>query len=106
VKFGPAVGLWSAAKSSGDAAVTETQNGEKVLVDAEGVTWGLNLALGGMFALNWLDTSSAGRLHESSGIAHVYLFGEWMDAILTGLGTGNQMYVGTSTFVGGIAADF
>jgi hypothetical protein len=101
-KFGPAVGVWSAAKSSGDAKVTV--NGEDI--SGEGATWGLNLALGGMLALNWLDTGSAGRLRETTGIGHVYLFGEWMDAMLTGLGAGSQMYVGSSTFVCGLAGDF
>jgi len=101
-KFGPAVGVWSASKSSGDPSVTV--DGKKV--DGEGATWGLNLALGGMFALNWLDAASAGRLRETSGIAHVYIFGEWMDSMLNGFGTGGQMYVGTSTFACGFAGDF
>ncbi len=101
-KFGPAVGVWSAAKSSGDAKVTV--DGQEV--SGEGATWGLHLALGGMVALNWLDTSSAGRLRETTGIGHVYVFGEWMDSILTGFGSGDQMYVGSSTFVCGLAGDF
>ncbi|HTJ83254.1 MAG TPA: MXAN_2562 family outer membrane beta-barrel protein, partial [Polyangiaceae bacterium] len=105
-KFGPAVGLWSSAKSSGDATVKETVDGKTVDVAGEGTTWGLNLALGGMIALNWLDASSAGRLRESTGIGHIYIFGEWMDAMLNGFGTGGQMYVGTSTFACGLAGDF
>ncbi len=105
-KFGAGLGIWSAAQTAGLSTVEETRGGKTVEVEGEGLSWGLHVGLGAMFALNWLDTGSAGRLRESTGIAHVYLFGEWMDAILTGLGTGNTMYVGSSTVVVGLAADF
>ncbi len=105
-KFGFGLAYWSADQTSGQSVSTEQQNGKPVNVSGEDVSWGLHVALGAAFALNWLDASSAGRLRENTGIGHVYLFGEWMNAMLTGLGSGDTMYVGTSTVVAGLAADF
>lgn len=105
-KFGFGLAVWSAAQTAGLSVSDEQQNGKTVQVEGEDVSWGLHAALGAAFALNWLDAQSAGRLRENTGIGHVYLFGEWMNAILTGLGTGDNMYVGTSTVVVGLSADF
>ncbi len=101
-KFGPAVGIWMSEQSSGTSEVEE--NGEKI--KAEGLSWGLHAALGAAFALNFLDAQSAGRMRESTGIGHVYIFAEWMGLFLNGFGNGKTLYAGTNTVVAGLAADF
>lgn len=97
LKAGLGLGLWSAGTSS------ETAEADNVL--GRDTTWGLHFALGGMLALNWLDHRSSARLDETMGVNHIYLFGEWMNANLDGLGSRPQMHVGSSSFVFGIAAD-
>lgn len=96
-KLGLGLGLWSS--SVGDR--TSSVDG----VTAKDTTWGLHLALGGMLALNWLDPRSAAELDRSTGINHAYLFVEWMNAGLSGLGSRPQMDVGDSTWVAGLAFD-
>jgi hypothetical protein len=97
VKAGLGLGLWTA--DSG--ASTATVGG----VEGEDTTWGTHLALGGMLALNWLDPRASRELDESTGINHAYLFGEWMRADLSGLGSRPQMNVGASTWIVGLALD-
>lgn len=113
-KLGLGMAPWSASTSAG-TSVYGTTNGvacttatadKAGCVKGEGLTWGINVALGGMFSLNWLDPRSAGMLYEDTDIAHIYLFGEWMDAMLDGLGSKKSMHVGTSTVVVGLAGDF
>ncbi len=113
-KLGLGFAHWSASNSGG-TSVVGTTGGSPCTVATEdkagcttgaGNTWGIHTALGGMFALNWLDNRSAGRLYEDTDIAHIYLFGEWMDAILNGLGSSKSMHVGSSTVVVGLAGDF
>lgn len=101
-KFGFGWAFWSSDKTSG---VSHVDVGEEDDLYAEDVTIGLHAALGLALALNWLDTRSAGSLRESTGIGHVYLFAEWMNAMLDGFG-GGQMHVGSSTFVTGLTFDF
>ncbi len=114
-KFGLGTAPWSASNSGGTSVSGTTSSGlpctsatadQKGCVKGEGLTWGLHLALGGMLSLNWLDQRSAGMLYEDTAIAHVYLFGEWMDAMLNGLGSSKSLRVGTSTVVVGLAGDF
>jgi len=110
VKFGPALGAWTASNSLGTSVVGSgctVQNPDGAgCIKGKGVTWGLNFALGGALSLNFLDPSAASLLEHGSDVAHVYLFGEWMNAILTGFGAPKAMHVGTSTVVVGLAADF
>jgi hypothetical protein len=110
-KFGVALATWSASKTSGTSIVgegcTEENAGDTAgCAIGEGATWGLHLALGAMLSLNWIDPRATGRLYEDQDIAHIYLFGEWMNAMLNGFGSDTQMRVGSSTFVAGLAADF
>lgn len=120
-KFGIGLASWSASNVTGTSVagkVTEGANRGKPCtpLDAEketpgcvsgsDSTWGLHLALGGMLSLNWIEPRSANKLYEDVGVAHLYLFGEWMNAMLNGLGSRPQMRVGSSTVVVGMAADF
>lgn len=99
-KFGVAFATWSAGS---DSNVTDA-DGDEVL--ARDTTWGIHMAVGGMLSLRFLEPRSSANLYESTGIHHLYLFGEWMNASLDGLGSRPQMHVGTSTWVAGLAADF
>lgn len=103
-KLGLGFATWSASTTSGDSVYLDPMTGEST--DGSGVTWGIHMALGGMLALNWLDGRSAATLDETTSVNHVYLFGEWMNAQLDGLGSRPQMHVGTSTWVLGLTADF
>jgi hypothetical protein len=96
-KLGLGFGLWSA----GSASDTAKADG----VTGKDTTWGMHLALGGMLSLNWLDQRSAAELDRSTGINHAYLFAEWMNANLSGLGDRPQMHIGDSTWVAGLAFD-
>ena len=102
-KFGFGWAYWSTSTAAGVSEIAV--EGESENLFGQDVTIGLHIALGAALALNWIDARSAGSLRESTGIAHMYLMAEWMNAMLNGFG-GGQMYVGTSTFVTGLAADF
>lgn len=108
VKFGYGLGYWNA--SDGNGTSTRTDASGAALTDStntgEGTTSGYHLALGAMVALNFLDAQAIANLDQTAGVNHVYIFAEWMNARLTGLGSrANQMHIGTSTVIGGIAAD-
>ncbi|MEP7121831.1 MAG: MXAN_2562 family outer membrane beta-barrel protein [Byssovorax sp.] len=70
-----------------------------------GGTWGTHFALGGMLALNFLDPRAAARLDETTGVNHAYLFGEFMRANLNGLGSTPTFYLGSTSWVVGLAVD-
>jgi hypothetical protein len=98
LKLGWGFGLWFADGPSGTSVVDG-----KV---AEGSSHGIHLALGGALALNAFDRSTAMALREATGVRYAYLYGEWMLDTLGTIGPADQMYVGTSTVVLGLAADF
>lgn len=104
-KLGLGFATWSASTTTGDSEVPDPENPMETIAGS-GVTWGIHMALGGMLALNWLDGRSAATLDETTSVNHVYLFGEWMNAQLDGLGSRPQMHIGTSTWVLGLTADF
>lgn len=70
-----------------------------------GATWGMHYAFGGMLALNFLDPRSAARLDETTGVNHAYIFGELMRANLNGLASTPTMYLGSTSWVVGLAVD-
>jgi hypothetical protein len=70
-----------------------------------GGTWGTHFAFGGMLALNFLDPRAAARLDETTGVNHAYLFGEFMRANLNGLGSTPTFYLGSTSWVAGLAVD-
>jgi hypothetical protein len=96
-KLGFGWGLWSASTGDETATVDETVG--------RGTTLGTHMALGGMLSLGWLDPGSSGSLNDTTGIQNLYLFGEWMNASLDGLGSRPQMHVGSSSWVIGLAGD-
>jgi hypothetical protein len=70
-----------------------------------GATWGLHFAAGAMVALNFLDPRSSARLDESTGVNHAYVFGEIMRANLNGLAATPTYYLGSTSWVAGLAID-
>jgi hypothetical protein len=97
-KAGVGLAFWRASNDVG----TSTYNG----VAGNGHTWGTHFAFGLALSLNWLDPRASRSLDESVGINNVSLFGEWMFATLNNFGSKDTLYVGTSTFVGGLSLEF
>ena len=91
-KLGLGLGIWTASPVPTDFSGT-------------GVTWGLHFAAGAMLALNFLDQRSAARLDETTGVNHAYIFGEIMRANLNGLGSTPTFYLGSTSWVAGLAVD-
>jgi hypothetical protein len=100
-KAGFGMGYWSASTSNGTEVYTKP-DGEKV--SGTGLSYGFQFALGGMLSLNFIDPRAAARLDETTGVNHAYLFGEWMNNSMVGRNS-SSMYVGTSTWVLGLAID-
>jgi hypothetical protein len=91
-KVGLGLGIWTGSPVPTDYTGT-------------GATWGTHFAVGGMLALNFLDLRSAARLDETTGVNHAYIFGEFMRANLNGLGSTPTMYLGSTSWVAGLAVD-
>lgn len=94
VKLGLGAGLWQVTNGGG----TANANGVK----GTGISYGPQFALGGMFLLDVLDQDSAKSLDNEIGINNSYFFMEWY---VSRLGAGDQMEVGTNTWVLGLAFD-
>lgn len=108
VKFGYGLGYWRASDGNGTSVRTDPDTGKELTGDANtgsGTSSGYHLALGAMLALNFLDPRAIASLDQTMGVNHVYLFGEWMNARLSGLGSRPQMHIGTSTVIAGLALD-
>ena len=91
-KIGLGLGIWTASPVPTNYVGT-------------GGTWGSHLAVGGMLALNFLDPRAAARLDETTGVNHAYVFGELMRANLNGLGATPSFYLGSTSWVAGLAVD-
>jgi hypothetical protein len=106
-KLGFGLGTWSSGTSTGTSGVGG-DCGDPDPTDckkADGMSIGPHIALGGMLGLNWLDPRSSSMARENSGIQQVSLFGEWMWANLNnGVGK-DPMFIGTSSWVIGLAFD-
>jgi hypothetical protein len=79
----------------------ETDDG----VTGRGSSYGLEYALGAMFLLDVLDEGAAIEFDEVAGVNNSYIFIEWFSSHLNGFGSGDQMNVGTSTWVLGLAIE-
>ena len=91
-KIGLGLGIWSGSP------VPRNYTGT-------GATWGSHFAVGGMLALNFLDPRAGARLDETTGVNHAYVFGELMRANLNGLGATPSFYLGSTSWVVGLAVD-
>jgi hypothetical protein len=92
IKFGLGAAPWRITNGGGTARVGDSAG--------SGISVGPQFALGGMFLLDFLDPASAMNLDNEVGINNSYFFMEWYDSKL---GLGNQLEVGTNTWVLGLA---
>ena len=97
-KLGVGSAFWSASGGSG----TSRADG----ATGSGFSYGPQFALGGMFLLDILDRSSANYMDDNVGVNNSYFFAEWYVSYLNGFGSGDQMQVGTNTWVLGLAMEF
>ena len=98
-KAGLGGALWQATNTLG----TSTFGGQK----GQGYSMGAELALGIGFNLNVLDPYAAREFDESMGVNSTYLFAEWTDASLNGLGfQSNPLRVGGTMWTFGLAWEF
>ncbi len=91
-KLGLGMGVWMASPVPSDFT-------------GIGATWGIHFAAGGMLALDFLDPRSSARLDETTGVNHSYIFGEFMRANLNGLAATPSYYLGSTSWVVGLAVD-
>lgn len=75
-------------------------------VDGHGHSYGPQFALGGMLLLDAFDPTDARTADANIGLNHSYLFAEWYVSKLDGFGAGDQLQVGTNTWVLGLAFEF
>lgn len=98
-KAGLGGALWQATNTLG----TSTFGGQK----GQGYSMGAELALGVGFNLNVLDPYAAREFDESMGVNSTYVFAEWTDASLNGLGfQSNPLRVGGTMWTFGLAWEF
>jgi len=96
VKAGYGMALWWVG--DGDGAAYSDNN--KV---GRGISTGPQFALGGMVLLDVLDPTSAVELDNATGVNNTYFFVEWYVSRLGN--SGNQMRVGTNTWMLGLALE-
>jgi len=96
-KLGLGMAFWSVS-GSGHSATYEGQKGS-------GLSYGPQFALGAMFLLDSIDQGSANEIDANIGVNNSYIFAEWYVSNLNGFGSGDQMNVGTNTWVLGLALE-
>jgi hypothetical protein len=73
---------------------------------ARGRSYGLQMALGMMLQLDWIDIDDARSADAHIGMNHSYVFAEWYRAELDGFGSDDQLDAGTHSWMAGIAVEF
>lgn len=68
-------------------------------------SYGYQYALGLMLLLDALDRAAAAQMDNATGVNNSYLFVEWYVSQLDGFGSGDQMQVGTNTWMLGLALE-
>ncbi len=94
-KLGLGYALWWSSDGEGTAHGDDGTPGR-------GSSYGAQWALGGMLLLDVLDRSSAVEMDTTTGVNNSYFFLEWYRSQL---GTSDQMKVGTSTWMLGLALE-
>jgi hypothetical protein len=92
VKLGLGSAIWRITNGGGTAHADS--------LAGSGISWGPQFALGGMLLLDFFDKDSAKNLDNEIGINNSYFFMEWM---VSKLGAGDQLEVGTNTWQLGLA---
>jgi len=91
-KLGVGASTWSVGNGGGTASVGS--------LEGRGLSYGPQFALGGMLLLDAFDQDAAKAMDQDTGVNNSYFFVEWY---VSKLGLGNQMHVGTNTWVLGLA---
>lgn len=94
-KAGFGYALWWAGDGDGTASADDGTTGR-------GASYGFQFALGGMFLLDIIDQTSAVEMDVTTGVNNSYFFLEWYRSQL---GSGDQMKVGTNTWMLGLALE-
>lgn len=97
-KLGLGAALWSVGDGDGTARADDNSVGR-------GTSYGLQMALGGMLLLDVFEPDAAVELDATMGVNSSYVFLEWYVSDLDGFGSGDQMQVGTNTWVLGLALE-
>jgi hypothetical protein len=69
------------------------------------ISYGYQFALGAMLHLNPFEPAAARNMDASTGVNSAYLFIEFYHSDIDGFGSGNQMQVGTTTWMTGLALE-
>lgn len=93
-------GLWWSFDGTGNASENEAG------VPGRGGSFGWQVNLGGMLRLDFLSPGTARQLDRTTGINHVYLFGEYQFSRLNGFTDGARLAVGDDTWLVGLAVEF
>jgi len=108
-KAGAGFAFWRASTDAGTEHCSPDSSNPAAAAacteDRSGMGWSpsLHFALGGMLALNFIDPRSSARLGETTGVNHIYLFGEWSSDTISL--SSKTLRVGASTWVAGLAVD-
>jgi hypothetical protein len=94
-KLGLGAAIWKISNGGGIA----NANGSA----GSGLSYGPQFALGGMLLLDFFDRGAAQEMDQNTGVNNSYFFVEWYVSKL-GIG-GDQMHVGTNTWVLGLALE-
>jgi hypothetical protein len=96
-KLGLGFAPWTISNGGGTSSVDGSVG--------RGISYGPQFALGGMFLLDSIDATSAKEMDVNAGVNNSYVFVEWYVSSLNGFGSGNQLQVGTNTWVLGLALE-
>jgi len=96
-KLGLGYALWWVSDGSDTAR-------DRQGVSGEGSSLGWQYALGGMLLLDFFDPGAAIELDNTTGVNNSYFFAEWYVSKLGSFG-GDQMHVGTNTWIIGLALE-
>lgn len=108
-KAGVGFSFWRASTDAGTERCSADSSNPAAaaacMVERTGMGWSpsMHFALGGMLALNFIDPRSSARLDETTGVRHVYLFGEWYSDTISL--SSKTLRVGASSWVAGLAMD-
>ncbi|MEI9950079.1 MAG: MXAN_2562 family outer membrane beta-barrel protein [Pseudomonadota bacterium] len=75
-------------------------------IKGQGISFGPQYALGGMFLLDVLDQQTARDADVGLGINNSYIFCEWYGSELDAFGSTKRLNAGTNTWVLGLAIEF
>jgi hypothetical protein len=86
----------------GNGKVSTNSMGQK----GRGGVPGWQLNFGGMLRLDFIEPGTAKKLDKTTGINHVYVFGEYQIARYNNFGIGDSISIGGNTWFAGLAIEF